>query len=53
MNYIQKKFRVQIELKEQVNPSIIGGFMLRIEDQQINASIRSQLNKIKRELINS
>jgi F-type H+-transporting ATPase subunit delta len=52
LNFITKKFKVKIELKEQINPSIIGGFVLRIEDQQINASLEAQLNKIKRELIN-
>lgn len=51
-NFISKKFKVNIDLKEEVNPAIIGGFVLRIEDQQINASLEAQLNKIKRELIN-
>jgi F-type H+-transporting ATPase subunit delta len=50
---IRKKFNIEIELKEKVDPSIIGGFILRIEDQQIDASISSQLKKIKTELINS
>ncbi len=53
LDFITKKFKIKIELKEQVNPAIIGGFVLRIEDQQINASLGAQLNKIKRELINS
>ncbi|MBA7540189.1 ATP synthase subunit delta [subsurface metagenome] len=52
-DFISKKFKLKIELKEKVDPSIIGGFILRIEDQQINASLNTQLNKIKRELINS
>jgi F-type H+-transporting ATPase subunit delta len=52
-SYINKKFKMDVELSERVDPSIIGGFILRIEDQQINASIQSKLNKIKRELINS
>ena len=52
-DYIVKKFKVNIELQEKTDPSIIGGFILRIEDQQINASLQSQLIKIKRELINS
>ncbi|MBN1949666.1 MAG: ATP synthase F1 subunit delta [Bacteroidales bacterium] len=50
---IHKKFKVNIDLKEKVDPSIIGGFILRIDDQQINASLSAQLNKIKRELIHS
>jgi F-type H+-transporting ATPase subunit delta len=51
--YISKKFKVSIDMSEKVEPEIIGGFVLRIEDQQINASLQSQLNKIKRELINT
>jgi F-type H+-transporting ATPase subunit delta len=52
-SYIADTFQVKVELAEKVEPDIIGGFVLRIEDQQINASIKSQLKKIKRELINS
>lgn len=51
--FITKKFKVNIELTEKVDPSIIGGFVLRIGDQQINASIHAQLNKIRRELIHT
>lgn len=52
-DYITSKFNIKIELSEKVDPAIIGGFILRIEDEQVNASIQAQLNKIKRELINS
>jgi F-type H+-transporting ATPase subunit delta len=52
-DFITRKFKVNIELQDKIDPAIIGGFILRIEDQQINASIQSQLMKIKRELINS
>jgi len=51
--FVTKYFNAKIELNQRVAPSIIRGFVLRVEDQQINASIASQLNKIKRELINS
>jgi F-type H+-transporting ATPase subunit delta len=53
INYINNIFKLKIELTEKQNPSIIGGFVLRVEDQQIDASISTQLKKIKRELINS
>lgn len=52
-DFITRKFKVNIELLEKTDPDMIGGFILRIEDQQINASIQSQLMKIKRELIHS
>lgn len=52
-NYIEKKFKATIDIENKTDPSIIGGFVLRIEDKQINASLSAQLKKIKRELINS
>ena len=52
-DFITRKFKVNIDLQEKTNPEIIGGFILRIEDKQINASLHAQLMKIKRELINS
>jgi len=38
-----------IAIKNIVDESIIGGFILRIGDIQYNASIANQLNKLKRE----
>jgi F-type H+-transporting ATPase subunit delta len=38
-----------IELKNIIDESILGGFILRIGDIQYNASISSQLSKLKRE----
>ncbi|HEU4790146.1 MAG TPA: F0F1 ATP synthase subunit delta, partial [Flavobacterium sp.] len=35
-----------------VDPSIIGGFILRIGDQQYNASVANRLQILKRELSN-
>ncbi len=52
-NYITKEFDVKIELAERVNDKLIGGFILRIEDQQINASVLNHLNKIRDELLNT
>jgi F-type H+-transporting ATPase subunit delta len=37
----------EIELTEKINPAIIGGMILRIEDQQYDGSIATQLKKIK------
>lgn len=53
LEFLKKKFKLNIELKEHVNPEIIGGFKLRIDDQQIDASIASKLRKIRTELLNS
>ena len=51
--FITRKLKLKLELSEKVNTDIIGGFILQIEDQQINASLQHQLNKIKRELIHT
>lgn len=51
--FINKKFGTKLEIMEEVNPALIGGFKLRIEDQEIDASLSRRLNHIKRELINS
>jgi F-type H+-transporting ATPase subunit delta len=37
----------EIELTEKINPLIIGGMILRIEDQQYDGSIATQLKKIR------
>ena len=50
---ITKKFDSKVDLHEKVDGSIIGGYILRVGDQQIDASISSKLEKIKNELINS
>jgi F-type H+-transporting ATPase subunit delta len=43
-------FKTKVELKETVDKDIIGGFVLRIEDSYIDASIRNKLRKIEKEL---
>ena len=48
--YLAKKFKLNIDLQTITDPSLIGGFKLRIEDQQIDASISTKLKKIKTEL---
>lgn len=42
-----------VKLENIVDESIIGGFVLRVGDAQYNASIASQLSKLKREFSNS
>jgi F-type H+-transporting ATPase subunit delta len=43
-NYSDKK---QIELIEQVDPEMIGGFILNVGDRQIDASIRNKIKALK------
>ena len=37
---------VRVDITEQVNPELIGGYRLRIGDEIIDASVRSQLQKL-------
>jgi F-type H+-transporting ATPase subunit delta len=42
----------KISIQNTVDPSIIGGFILRIGDQQYNASVANRLQELKREFSN-
>jgi F-type H+-transporting ATPase subunit delta len=56
LNRILEKLKSHVdgafEVTEEVDPSLIGGFVVRMEDKQIDASIASQLNRMKIELAN-
>jgi F-type H+-transporting ATPase subunit delta len=39
-----------IELNETIDPDLIGGFILRMDDKQIDASIKRQLSTLRRKL---
>ena len=51
ISLVSKKFNAQVELEERVDEKILGGFILRVGDEQIDASIASKLSKIKKELV--
>ena len=42
----------KITIENTIDPSIIGGFILRIGDKQYNASVANRLQTLKRELSN-
>jgi F-type H+-transporting ATPase subunit delta len=50
---ISEVFSTRVELEEIIDPGIIGGFILRVDDNYIDASIRNKLRKIKKELLGS
>ena len=50
---IAEVFKTKVELKEIIDNEIIGGFILRVDDNYIDASVRNKLQKIKKELIGS
>ena len=40
-------------LENEINPAILGGFILRVGDMQYDASISNYLNELKKEFDNS
>ena len=47
---VSSTFNTKVELKEIIDKDILGGFILRIDDKLIDASIRNKLRKIEKEL---
>ena len=47
---ITSAFKAQIELQEKVREELIGGFVLQVEDKQLDASVKGKLGRIKKEL---
>jgi len=50
---LSKELNATIELSTKVKPEIVGGLILRIDDKQYDASISTQLKKIKHKLLES
>lgn len=49
---VKEKTGKTVQLAEKINPALIGGYILTIEDRQIDASLRSRLNELKLQLTN-
>lgn len=47
---LKEAYKTEVELQQQEDEDLIGGFVLRIEDKQLDASVATQLKKIQREL---
>ena len=50
VSLITKAFKAEIELQEEVRKDLIGGFVLRVEDKQLDSSVKGKLERIKKEL---
>jgi len=48
-----KELNATIELSTQIKTEIVGGLILRLDDKQYDASVATQLNKIKQKLLES
>lgn len=49
---VKEHYKADIELIEETNKDLIGGFVLRVDDEQFDASVANRLEKIRREFIN-
>jgi F-type H+-transporting ATPase subunit delta len=49
-NLVSEVFNTKVELKEIIDKDILGGFILQVDDNYIDASIKNKLRKIKKEL---
>ncbi len=48
---VKTSFNTDTELIENIKEDLIGGFVIRIDDEQYDASVANQLEKIKREIV--
>jgi F-type H+-transporting ATPase subunit delta len=52
VDLVKSQMNGEVELIEKVDPSTIGGFILKIGDRQIDKTVARQLSNLKKELIN-
>jgi F-type H+-transporting ATPase subunit delta len=48
LELVKQQARGEVELVEKVDPSLIGGFILRIGDKQVDASIARKLTQLRK-----
>jgi len=49
---LNKLVKGHYELKKKIDEQLIGGVVIRIDDQMIDASIKNELEELKEELTN-
>ena len=47
---LEQHLNSEIELSNKIDKEIIGGFVLRVDDSQVNASVKSKLRKVLQEI---
>ena len=52
MDLVKSQMNGEVELTEKIDPSTIGGFILKIGDKQVDKTVARQLNNLKKELVN-
>lgn len=49
-NVIHERFQKEVQFRDFINPEIMGGFVLKVDDLQYDASVSTQLKSIKTQL---
>ena len=52
LDLVKSQLSGEVELVEKVDANIIGGFILKIGDRQLDKSVARQLSNLKKELTN-
>ena len=47
---LKAKYKKKIEIEETIDPDILGGILIRIDDDLIDGSIRSSLEELKQSM---
>ncbi|MFV0521615.1 MAG: ATP synthase F1 subunit delta [Mangrovibacterium sp.] len=50
---LEYELHTKVELQTRVDPALIGGFVLRIDDQQYDASVQHKLQQIRTSMLNA
>ncbi|MGE4586390.1 MAG: ATP synthase F1 subunit delta [Mangrovibacterium sp.] len=50
-SFLEKELKGPVELSLQADPKLIGGFVLRVDDRQVDVSMTSRLRKIRQSLL--
>ena len=45
--------KLEVEIDNKIDSSIVGGFIINIEDKELNASISNQIESLKRRFISN
>ncbi len=53
LTIVKKIINKKVTIENIIDPSIIGGFILRVGDQQFDASISGEMNELRREFDNN
>ncbi|MFO7868688.1 MAG: ATP synthase F1 subunit delta [Bacteroidales bacterium] len=49
--YVKDIYKTDVEFEEFVDEDLVGGFVLRIDDLQFDASVRQKIKKLRKELL--